>query len=124
MPGKKPTEDEIFLLIDIQIEKSVKKTKRLIALDIGHETGSFSSEIIARAAMCLGETQKSPPQRIGLPDLATQTSVGATKDYYPDADTICEAVGASLGIEINTTELLESISPHHDIPGNWFKGPF
>ena len=106
------------------IEASVSKTKRVIALDISHETGSVSGEIIAGVAMRLGNQLKSKPQRIGLPDFATPTSVGATTNYYPDAVSICDAVATSLSVDIDTTKLIETKSAHHDIPGDWFKGPF
>ena len=106
------------------IKGSVSKTKRVIALDIGHKTGSVSGEIIAGIAMHFGNQLKSKPQRIGLPDLATPTSVGATKNYYPDAVSICDAVAISLDLDIDTTRLIELRSEHHDIPGDWFKGPF
>ena len=106
------------------IEASVNKTKRLIALDIGHETGSVSSEIIAGVSMRLGRVLSSPPQRIGLPDVATPTSFGAAANYYPDAKTICSAVGVSLGIDLASSDMTSLTAPLHDIPGDWFKGPF
>ena len=106
------------------IKKSILKTKRLIALDVGHETGAFSSEIIARAAMTMANNWKAAPLRIGLPDVATPTSYEATKRYYPDASTICKAVGDLLNVSIDTNKLISAKSPHHDIPGNWFTGPF
>ena len=103
---------------------SVSKTSRLLALDIGHETGSVAAEIIARVSTKMSTKFKSNPERIGLPDFATPTSFGLTENYYPDASTICERVGKMLNIDINT-ELLQASKPtKHDIPGEWFNGPF
>ena len=103
---------------------SVLKTGRLLALDIGHETGSVAAEIIARVSTKMSTQFKSNPERIGLPDFATPTSFGLTKNYYPDASTICERAGKMLNIDINTDLLQLSKPTKHDIPGEWFNGPF
>lgn len=106
------------------ILKSISKTGRLLVLDIGHETGSIASEIIARVTIEKFKILKSNPERIGLPDFSTPTSFGLTKDYYPDASTICDRVNKMLGININTDLIKKHKSPLHDIPGEWFNGPF
>ena len=106
------------------ITKSVEKTGRLLALDIGHETISVASEIIARMSIKMSNKFRSNPQRIGLPDFATPTSYGLTEHYYPDASKICKAVGKMLGIDISVEALSQNKLQKHDIPGDWFNGPF
>ena len=59
-----------------------------------------------------------------MPDVPEPTSYGLTKDFYPRAIQIVERVCQMLKIEgSNLTDEIPEISPH-DIPGDWFKGPF
>lgn len=106
------------------ILKSVKKTKRLLCCDIGHATCSVSSEIIARVSMELGSSMVVNPARIGLPDHATPTSFGLTKDFYPGAREICQAIADMIDVDIETTAFNQTQAYPHDVPGEWFKGPF
>lgn len=106
------------------VSMSVKKTGRLLAIDFGHETVSVASEIIAKISIDHFELLRARPARLGLPDFATPTSFGLTKDYYPDAISICTKIATMLGKEINIEELELEKPNMHDIPGEWFKGPF
>jgi pyruvate dehydrogenase E1 component beta subunit len=106
------------------ILSSVRKTGRLLVLDTATKTLSVASEIIAKTTMDAFGSLKCAPQRIALPDYPTPTSPALTKLYYPGAVDIVKAVGSLLNIPVETTELANSKTSPHDVPGDWFKGPF
>ena len=117
-------------LIDLQtirpidwscIFQSVQKTGRLLVLDIGSKTGSLAGEIIASVASEFGSKMKCPPERICMPDHAVPTSFSLTKDIYPNAREIAQRILKMMNLEKNVDCLERDI---HDIPGDWFKGPF
>lgn len=103
---------------------SVKKTGRLLVLDTGMLTGSVSGEIIARVCTDIFGDLKQAPQRIALPDNPEPTSFGLTKHFYPNAETIIKSVAKMLSIVIDTQALNAEQQCPHDVPGDWFKGPF
>ena len=106
-----------------KIYTSVRKTGRLLVLDTGATTGSIAGEIVARIAMDLFSDLRCAPQRIALPDIPTPTSPALTEKFYPGSITIVERIGQMMNLDIDTEKLDESTTPH-DIPGEWFKGPF
>lgn len=101
---------------------SIKKTGKLIALDCSTPTCSVASEIVAKASMDTFSYLTNAPVRIANPDNPEPTSFGLTKGYHPDANQIIQAVANMLDIPI-AAMLLQSGMPH-DVPGDWFKGPF
>ena len=103
------------------ILSSVQKTGRLLVLDTGAITGSVAGEIIAKVSTEIFSSLKTAPKRIALPDIPTPTSFGLTKDFYPGAQEILEAVSCMMNITIEHT--FPSERPH-DVPGDWFTGPF
>jgi len=103
---------------------SVRRTGRLLALDTGAETGSVASEVVARVAMHCFDALKGPPQRLALPDFPTPTSSSLTKVFYQRAEEIVVEAGRMLGKNIDAAELMERRQFPHDVPGDWFKGPF
>ena len=106
-----------------KIYTSVRKTGRLLVLDTGATTGSIAGEIVARIAMDLFADLRCAPQRIALPDIPTPTSPALTEKFYPGSITIVERIAQMMNLDIDTEKLDESTTPH-DIPGEWFKGPF
>lgn len=106
------------------IFKSIEKTGRLLVLDIGSETGSIAGEIIARVSSQYGDQLKCPPQRICMPDYAVPTSSALTQDVYPDSFDIAQRILEMLGVEGDVSALREAKDWPHDVPGNWFSGPF
>jgi len=106
------------------IFKSVKKTGRLIAIDTGHETLSIASEIIAQVSMECFDKLIIAPKKIALPDFPTPTSKELTKVYYKRADDIVQAVSVMLGKKIRMPDINERQNYLHDVPGDFFKGPF
>lgn len=105
------------------INKSIKKTGRLLVLDTGAMTGSVAGEIIARICTDSFNLLRQAPKRIAMPDNPEPTSFGLTKHYYPTSESIIDMVASMLNKNINTKV---SSQQHclHDVPGSWFKGPF
>jgi pyruvate dehydrogenase E1 component beta subunit len=108
-----------FTVID-----SVSKTGRLLALDSGFTTGSVAGEIIARVAIDAFDKLKVPPARLAMPDVPEPTSPALTKGFYVRAaDIAIKAMSMmSKNFDRVDTDLPEPIP--HDVPGDWFKGPF
>lgn len=102
--------------------QSIRKTGKLIALDCSMPTCSVASEIIARASMDAFQYLTQAPIRIANPDNPEPTSFGLTKGYHPDANQIVQAVSKMLGTQVNAMEIQHNHP--HDVPGEWFKGPF
>ena len=100
---------------------SVRKTGRLLVLDTGAVTVSVAGEVVAKCASEAFHQLKCPPQRIALPDIPTPTSFGLTKDFYPGAHEIVQTVASMMNTSIDYTFISER---PHDVPGDWFKGPF
>ena len=105
------------------IYQSVNKTGRLVALDLSHESVCIGSDIIAKVAIKCFHALKTAPQLIALPDVPSPTSYALTKAYYKNANDVIIAVGEMLDKPISE-EVLIKTEQHHDIPGEWFQGPF
>ncbi len=106
------------------IFNSIIKTGRLLVCDTGFKTCSVSAEIIAEVSSNLFSSLKSPPVRLAMHDVPEPTSYGLTKGFYIRAGDI--ALKCLEIMNIDNRKVLEELpepSPH-DIPGDWFKGPF
>ena len=103
---------------------SVARTGRLLALDTGHATGSVAGEVVARVSMDYWGALKCAPQRLAMPDFAEGTSTALTKGYHPRAEHIVLRVASMLGMDIDSTALADQRGYPHDVPGDWFNGPF
>lgn len=103
---------------------SVRRTGKLLALDTASEPCSFAGELIARVSSELFSSLKAPPVRLALPDTPSPTSFALTEHYYKTAGDIAFAAAAIAGMKIpeEITELKRQCP--HDVPGEWFKGPF
>ena len=106
------------------IVASVERTGRLLALDTGTLTGSVSGEIVARVASNCWDALKCAPQRLAMPDFPEATSPALTRDYHVRAEHIAERVGAMLSREVEFRSLAQQRTHPHDVPGDWFTGPF
>lgn len=103
---------------------SVSRTGRLLALDSGFTTGSVAGEIVARVAMEQFDQLKVPPSRLAMPDVPEPTSYGLTRGFYVRAADIAVKVMEMMGRPTDgVREALPEPLPH-DVPGDWFKGPF
>ena len=106
------------------IINSLRVTGKILVLDTGVSTCSIASEIISQIAINHSNLLDRPPSRITMPDVPEPTSYGLTKDFYPRANHIVERVCEMLKIEgSKLIDEMPVISPH-DVPGDWFKGPF
>lgn len=103
------------------IFNSVRKTKRILALDTSQPICSVASEIISNVSCHLFSELQFAPQLIANPDNPEPTSFGLTKYYHPTAEDIVQKVAHMLNVKIPAMPL--SARPH-DVPGDWFKGPF
>lgn len=103
---------------------SVNKTGRLLALDNGHESFSVAGEIAARTANeCWGKL-KCAPQRLGMPDFPESTSPALTRHYHVRAEHIASRVAAMMDRSLPIDGIAAERKNPHDVPGDWFKGPF
>ena len=106
------------------IFESVGRTGRLLALDSGFTTGSVAGEVVARVSMSLFGKLRSPPQRLAMPDTPEPTSPALTRGFYVRSGNIVNAVLQSLGCALIDVETEMPEPSPHDVPGNWFTGPF
>jgi acetoin:2,6-dichlorophenolindophenol oxidoreductase subunit beta len=103
---------------------SVEATGRLLALDAGALTGSVAGEIVARVSeRCWGKL-KCAPRRLGMPDVPEPTSFGLTRGFHPGAREIVVNAAAMLKRDLDAATTDALVPKQHDIPGEWFKGPF
>jgi pyruvate dehydrogenase E1 component beta subunit len=103
---------------------SVKKTGRLLVLDTGVRTGSIAGEIIARVSIESFDSLIQSPERITLPDFPTPTSSELTRGFYRRTENIIDVVSNMLGRNLVGNKLIDRGNLPHDVPGEWFKGPF
>ncbi len=107
------------------IFNSVKRTGRLLVVDTGAMTCSVSSELIARVSTECFSMLRSPPKRIAMPDIPEPTSYSLTKNFYSGAYEIAVMASNMLESSDKSHDFTE-LKPrgHHDVPGDWFAGPF
>lgn len=103
---------------------SVRKTGRLLALDIGHPLCSVASEIVAQAARHCFSSLRQAPRQLTAPDVPTPTSPALTKSYYPGTREIVLEVLDMLGRPLPASLPEAERKGPHDVPGDWFRGPF
>jgi pyruvate dehydrogenase E1 component beta subunit len=106
------------------LKKSLKKTGNLLVLDTGNLTGSISGEILAKLSTECWSYLKSAPQRLAMPDYPEATSYGLTKQYHITAEDIVKKIGDILKLKLECKSLTDNGNKFHDIPGDWFSGPF
>lgn len=106
------------------IFNSVRATGRLLALDTGFATGSVAGEIVARSAMECWDSLRVAPARLALPDVPEATSPALTKDYHIRSEHIAAQVAAMVNQSVDITPLIARRQHPHDVPGDWFTGPF
>jgi pyruvate dehydrogenase E1 component beta subunit len=104
------------------IIKSLRKTKRLLVLDTGFPYGSVASEIISQVTRKFYKELKSPPEIMTMPDIPEPTSYNLTKNLYINHLKITKKILKIFKKKINLH--IKNLIKHHDVPGEWFKGPF
>jgi len=106
------------------ILKSLKKTKRLLVVDAGHEIASFGKEIIANVAMNKDIHLTNIPRLVSLPDVPEPTSHGVIGNYRVSAIKIASAILEILALE-RPADFISSLTPtKDDAPDSSFTGPF
>ncbi len=109
--------------LDIElINKSVKKTGRVLILDTGFEICSLASEILSKIVVKNFANLKAQPEILTMPDVSEPTSYALTKNFYISEIEIIKKCLKILKINKKINKNLKQA--HHDIPGQWFKGPF
>jgi len=103
------------------ILSSVKKTGRVLVLDSGFDVCSVASEIISYISINSFKDLKCSPRKLTMPDIPEPTGFSLTKNYHFGSNEIIKNVFEMLNIE-NDSRIIER--DPHDIPGDWFKGPF
>lgn len=104
------------------IVDSVATTGRLLVLDNAHSICSLASEVIAQVVKQSFAQLKQAPVAVTKPDYPEPTSYALTERYYCDAYAIANKIGEMLAIEVNPDRIKRK--GHHDVPGDWFTGPF
>ena len=107
----------------VLLKKSLKKTGNLLVLDTGNLTGSISGEILAKLSSENWKDFKSAPQRLAMPDYPEATSFALTKNYHVRAYDIVKKVANILECQLEYKSLKNN-NKFHDVPGDWFNGPF
>lgn len=122
-----------FELIDLQIIapldvntiiKSVKKTKRILVLDVSHKSFGISSEIISIITEKIGNLLKSNPQKIANPDTPTPTTYALAKKFYPTKYQICSKIFKMCGVSKKVKKKDFPEDKFSDQPFKEFTGPF
>ena len=110
----------------LTIVKSVEKTRSLVVADTSSKMFGIGSEVVAGVMERAFSILSRPPLRIGLPEIPVPTSHYLTKDYYPDAHSICREVVQFLDKEVPLSALAEFFPSQfpHDVPSKIFSGPF
>jgi len=106
------------------IMSSVKRTGRLVALDTGSMTGSIAGEIVARVTGSCWKELRAAPRRLAVPDFPEATSPALTHDYHVRAEHIATTIGEMLETSVDALPLAAQRKHPHDVPGDWFTGPF
>src|SRR5260221_6752524 len=110
-------------LDDQPILESIKKTGKLIVVDLSWRNAGFAGEIISRVSEKAFSDLQQPPIRITLPDVPTPTTRALTNYYYPLPSDIIAAVHQLLGKE-TAPKLFIQPGDYLDVPFLEFRGPF
>jgi pyruvate dehydrogenase E1 component beta subunit len=105
------------------IVKSARKTGRLVVADSGSSTGSFADTVISAVVSNSSIVLKNRPAKVAMPDVPEPTSFGLTRGFHVGAKEIATAVLRACQVDEAELSQLDRPEPH-DVPGNWFKGPF
>lgn len=103
--------------------KSIVKTKKVLVLDTGMKNCSISSEIISRITEKFWGRLENKPEQLALPDFPEGTSPALTKEYHVRAEDIIKRVLSMSNITQKKKISLDR-QFSHDVPGDWFSGPF
>lgn len=122
-------------LIDLNVLKplnlskvfnSIKKTGRLLIVDIDNKTCGMGSEILSQVTQKVFPYLRSVPIKIAMPDVPVPTSFGLTRNFYFTKLDIIKNIKKVLKIKkkLKTEYYFSNKLINHDVPGKWFTGPF
>lgn len=104
------------------IFESLRKTRRLLFVESAPTTSSFGSGVVGAVTASSGQIQNLlSADLIGMPDIPTPTSYGATGEIYPDANRIARKICEVLGLPEPNISENEKL---HDVNVSEFTGPF
>lgn len=103
---------------------SVEKTGRLLALDSTSISGSVAAEIVAKVSGERFTYLKSAPVRLANDDVPEPTSFGLTSKFHVRSKTIIGKIYDILELTNKQFDKNYQDPTPHDVPGEWFKGPF
>lgn len=112
------------------ILESVKKTGRLLCLDMGWTSFGVASEIISQIVESGFHDFKAPPRRLGMADHPSPATKALIPNYYPFPNKILEESLLLLDLpadkaDIAKTELQKTQKERLvDVPDKKFSGPF
>ena len=112
-----------------EIINSVKKTKKLITIDLGHKFCNLGSEIITQV-MESGVKFDKKPVRLGLPFHPVPSSRGLVEDFYPNSIKLMYEIFKMMNVNKKKQISILNEFKHNktnlpiDVPDPYFKGPF
>ena len=112
------------------IKKSVKKTGKIMTVDLGSKMFGIGAEIVSEITTDCFKFLKHPPIRIGMPDYPTPSSRGYLKNHYPDKIKIINELSNLFPIiKKNYISIMNELNNENkklliDIPDPSFRGPF
>ena len=107
--------------IDIKtINDSVKKTKSVLIVDTSNEICGFSPSLLSQILKNIKKLNNIP-EIMAMPFVPEPTSYGLTKYFYNNR---YDVVNRTLKILKIDKRIKKKIIGHHDVPGDWFEGPF
>jgi len=62
--------------------------------------------------------------RLAMPDVPEATSLALTEGYHVRAEHVAAAIAQLVGRDLETDSLAAARQYPHDVPGDWFQGPF
>jgi len=82
------------------IFESVKKTRRLMVLDVGTKAFGVGSEVVARVCEKLHGSLLAPPENIASADCPCPMATALTEAYYPTGDVIIKKLSTMFNAKI------------------------
>ena len=110
--------DNYYLSEIIAISKSIKN---ILIVDTANEGLSISHQIFYQISK---SSENVDLDILTMPDTPEPTSYFLTKNFYINALDIIEKMENLLKEDLSLAKKEIIPSKHHDVPGEWFKGPF
>ncbi len=112
------------------ILQSVRKTGRLLVVDLGWKLFGIGAEVVAQTVESCLHSLKAPPRRLGLPDYPTPSSQSLAAAYYPNSTGIVREAATMLPeAQARLEAAAQAVAKRRaerpvDQPYPGFRGPF